>query len=200
MLIDLHNHTSVSSSCSLLSTEELIEAARVSGLDGICVTDHLVIEGAEVAQEYGRKVGFTVFRGIEARSRLGDMLVFGLYEDIPEGISLDDLCWQVHQVGGVLFAAHPFHTTGGANLYASLLGQGLDLEMDWYKVPKNSAQSKDIPGMVRNKAWQHCEKKLPTSYTRALFLPKKCLCPMEPNQVCVLLCILCFYVISNKHA
>ena len=134
MLIDLHNHTSVSSPCSLLSTEELIETARVSGLDGICITDHLLIEGAEVAQEYGRKVNFPVFRGVEARSLFGDMLVFGFYKDIPEGISLDDLCWYVHEVGGVLFAAHPFHTTGGANLYASIQEQGLDLETDWDKL------------------------------------------------------------------
>jgi predicted metal-dependent phosphoesterase TrpH len=134
LLIDLHNHTLVSSPCSRLSTEEFIETARLSGLDGVCVTDHLFIEGAELAQAYGRKVDYPVFRGIEARSQLGDMLVFGYYKDIPEGISLDDLCWYVHEAGGVVFAAHPFHTAGGANLYASLQAQGLDLETDWHKV------------------------------------------------------------------
>ena len=104
MLIDLHNHTKISSPCSLLSPEELIETAQAEGLDGICVTDHLYVEGANVAQELGRKMNFPVFRGVEARTSLGDMLVYGYYKDIPEGISLEDLCWYVHEVGGVVFA------------------------------------------------------------------------------------------------
>ena len=134
MLIDMHNHTSVSSPCSVLSVEELIETARRAGIDGVCVTDHIYIEGANLAQEYGRKVNYPVFRGIEVRSQMGDMLVFGFHHDIPEGISLDDLCWYVHEVGGVVIAAHPFHTTGGANLYTAMQGLGMDLECDWDKL------------------------------------------------------------------
>lgn len=134
MLIDMHNHTNVSSPCSLLRPEELIETARARNLDGICVTDHLRIEGAEVAQELGRKMDFPVFRGIEARSAMGDMLVFGYYRDIPEGISLEDLCWYVHETGGVVFVAHPYHTRGGWNLFSSMRGRGLDLTEDWHKV------------------------------------------------------------------
>lgn len=130
----MHNHTSVSSPCSLLSPQELIETAQSKGLDAIYVTDHLYIEGANVAQEIGLKIGFPVFRGIEARSELGDMLVFGYYKDIPEGISSDDLCWYVHEVGGVLFVAHPYYTESGWNLGASMRGRGLHLDMDWDKV------------------------------------------------------------------
>jgi len=130
----MHNHTNVSSPCSLLSPEELIEAARSRGLDAICVTEHLFIEGANVAQEIGRRMNFPVFRGVEARSEFGDMLVFGYYKDIPEGISLDNLCWCVHETGGLIFVAHPYHTKGGCNLYASMRGRGLDLDADWDKV------------------------------------------------------------------
>jgi len=134
VLIDMHNHTNVSSPCSVLATAELIETARQAGLDAICVTDHLSIEGANVAQELGRKMNFPVFRGIEARTALGDMLVYGYYQDIPDGIALAELCRRVHIAGGVVFAAHPFHTQGGANLYASLQGQGLDLNEGWNKI------------------------------------------------------------------
>ena len=133
-MIDMHNHTKTSSPCSLLSPEELIETARSRGLDGICVTEHLDIEGANVAQELGRKMNFPVFRGVEARSEFGDMLVFGYYKDIPDGISLDDLCWYVHEVGGMIFVAHPYHKRGGWNLYTSMRHQGLDLDADWGKV------------------------------------------------------------------
>lgn len=98
------------------------------------MTDHLYIEDAEVARELGRKMNFPVFRGIEARSSMEDMLVFGYYRDIPEGISLEDLCWYVHEVDGVVFVAHPYHTGGGWNLLSSMRGRGLDPAEDWDKV------------------------------------------------------------------
>ena len=134
MLIDMHNHTTISSYCSGLSPGELIETARARGLDGVCVTEHLLIEGADATQALGRELGFPVFRGIEARTDLGDVLVFGYYRDIPEGISLDDLSAAVHDVGGLVFVAHPYHTTGGWNLYASMQSRGLDLDRDWHSV------------------------------------------------------------------
>lgn len=159
MLIDMHNHTRVSSPCSLLSAQELIEAARARGLDAICVTEHLFVEGANVAQEIGRQVGFPVFRGVEARTDLGDMLVFGYYRDIPQGISLEELCTKVHQVGGLVFVAHPYHEAGGWNLLAGMRARGLDLDTDWDKLPVlkkldgveilNGQVSDDINGQAR---------------------------------------------------
>ncbi len=135
MLIDLHNHTTVSSACSILSPEELIETARAKGLDAICVTDHHSIEGANEAQELGREMGFKVFRGIEATSSMGDMLVFGYYHDIPQGILFEDLCWFVHEVGGVLYAAHPYHVGGGATVSGAIRNRGLNPETQWDSVP-----------------------------------------------------------------
>lgn len=134
MLVDLHTHTTVSSGCSVISPERLIEAARRKDLDGVCVTDHYSIKGAEVTQALGRKMGFPVFRGVEARTDLGDMLVFGYYRDIPEGIRLDVLCRTVHEVGGLVFAAHPFHTGGGPSLLQMFQRRGLDLETEWNQV------------------------------------------------------------------
>ncbi len=127
MLIDMHNHTTISSSCSLLTPEELIITARLTSLDAICVTEHSRLEGAEVARELGFKLNFPVFRGIEARTDLGDMLVFGWYKDIPDGVPLADLCSEVFAGGGVIFAAHPFHTRGGWNLYSAMMLRGIDL-------------------------------------------------------------------------
>ena len=134
MLIDLHTHTTVSSGCSVMSPEGLIEAARRRALDAVCVTDHFSIEGANATQDLARKMDFPVFRAVEARTDWGDMLVFGIYRDIPEGISLHDLCRIVHEVGGLIFVAHPFHTGGGPSLTLSFRGRGLDLETDWDQV------------------------------------------------------------------
>ncbi len=131
MLIDLHNHTTIGSPCSALSPEELVETAKASGLDAICVTDHQFIQGADMTRKIGVKMGFPVFRGIEARTEMGDMLVYGYYEDIPEWLPLEDLFRLVHPVGAVVFAAHPFHTSGGWNLHDALIlqeGRRLDRE------------------------------------------------------------------------
>lgn len=131
MLIDLHTHTTVSSGCSTMSPEGLINSARRRGLDAVCVTDHYAVEGADVTQALGRHMGYPVFRGVEARTDVGDMLVFGYYRDIPPGISLEDLCSIVHEAGGLIFAAHPFHRGGGPSLALRLRQRGLDLRTDW---------------------------------------------------------------------
>lgn len=134
LLIDLHNHTEVSSSCSRLSPEELIEEARVRSLDAICITEHATLQGAEVARRIGEKLNFPVFRGIEARTDLGDMLVYGWYRDIPDGTPLAELCELVLGNGGVIFAAHPFHTKGGWNLLTAVREMGFDLRKDWKRL------------------------------------------------------------------
>ena len=133
-LIDLHTHTTISSGCSVMEPQALIEAANREDLDAICVTDHFFIKGANVTKALGRDIGFPVLRGVEARTDLGDMLVFGYYRDIPEGISLEDLCRYVHEVGGLVFAAHPFHTRGGPSLVLEFSKRGLDLNADWHRV------------------------------------------------------------------
>jgi predicted metal-dependent phosphoesterase TrpH len=134
MLIDMHNHTITSSPDSLLSPEELVETARLRGLDAVCVTEHYYLEGASIAQEVGRKLNFPVFRGIEASTDHGHLLVFGYYEDIPEYMAFDELCQRVHRAGGVLFAAHPYRLDGmgimqrGMNLSQGLLSTLRELD------------------------------------------------------------------------
>ncbi len=134
MIIDMHNHTNISSICSVLRPEELIETARSRGLDGICVTEHNTLQGANVAADLGRRMKFPVFRGLEVSTDVGDMLVFGYYKDIPQGTPLPELCKIVHAEGGVLFAAHPFYLRGGWNLYSGMKKKmRIDLETGWWK-------------------------------------------------------------------
>lgn len=99
-----------------MSAEELIERAILEELDAICVTDHLYIGGANEAQRLGEKYRFPVFRGVEARSEIGDVLVFGVYRDIPEGIRWANLKALVERSGGAAFLAHPFRRAGGWTL------------------------------------------------------------------------------------
>lgn len=129
-LIDLHTHTTHSSPCSRMTAEELIEAAIKAGLDGVAVTEHLVIEGAEVAQELARrKYGFPVFRGVEAHATIfGDVLVFGCYRDFEPQISWLALRHVVAASGGVLIPAHPFRRLRFSPLPSYLERHGLALD------------------------------------------------------------------------
>ncbi len=129
-LIDLHTHTSHSSACSQMTAGELIEAAIEAGLHGVAVTEHLVIEGAEAAQELGRKkYGFPVFRGVEADSTmLGDVLVFGCYRDFRPGINWLDLRKIVSAEGGILIPAHPFRRWDQRSLWHYVERHNLPLD------------------------------------------------------------------------
>lgn len=112
-----------------MSADELIRAAMGRGLDAICVTDHLFIAGAQAAQALARdKYGFTVFRGVEARTTLGDILVYGVDEDFPEGIDGVELLSHVNAHGGAAALAHPFRRGGGWALWYWLEKHDLPLD------------------------------------------------------------------------
>jgi predicted metal-dependent phosphoesterase TrpH len=118
MLIDLHTHTYPCSPCSTVSAEALIVAAMRCGVDAICVTDHHFIWGAQEAQALAReRYGFIVFRGVEARTTLGDMLIFGLDEDTEPGMDGEALLQRVNAAGGAAVSAHPFRKRAGWSLW-----------------------------------------------------------------------------------
>jgi len=127
MMIDLHTHTQEYSLCSRLPVEDLIAQAIAVGLDGVAVTDHSRIGGAEAAQRLGAKYGFPVFRGVEVHTTLGDILVFGLYRDFPWEMDGGRLLRMVEEAGGAAIAAHPFRTVGHA-LGRTLRRAGIALE------------------------------------------------------------------------
>ncbi len=108
MLIDLHVHTMISSACSQIDPLNLVDYAARIGLDGVCVTEHEEMEGAEVAHRLGMERGFRVFRGVEVYTEFGDMLVFGLYRPrFPWKMDFSDLLKEVRRAGGVVIPAHP---------------------------------------------------------------------------------------------
>lgn len=108
MLIDLHVHTNISSRCSSIQPEELVDRSLEIGLDAVCVTEHSTYRGARVNHEYAAKRGFKVFRGMEVFTEFGDMLVFGWEEDIRYYLfPFMDLRREVEKRRGVIIPAHP---------------------------------------------------------------------------------------------
>lgn len=113
-----------------MTAEELIEAAMEAGLDGVAVTEHLVIEGAEVAQEIARRrYDYPVFRGIEANATVfGDVLVFGCYRDFEPRTPWETLRRSVNECSGLLIPAHPFRGWDRNALWRYLKTLGLAVD------------------------------------------------------------------------
>ena len=108
MLVDLHIHTNISSRCSSVMPDELVERSRELGLDAVCVTEHATYRGAQVNYEYAKERDFLVFRGMEVYTELGDMLVIGWEANIRYYLfPFEDLKREVEERDGIIIPAHP---------------------------------------------------------------------------------------------
>ena len=70
-LIDLHTHTRPLSHDSDLTPDDVIDAAKRSGLDGVCLTEHDFFWEHDKVAELARKHNFLVLPGIEVNVEQG---------------------------------------------------------------------------------------------------------------------------------
>jgi predicted metal-dependent phosphoesterase TrpH len=140
MIVDLHVHTNLSSD-SNVAPEQYLQFASSSGrhLDAICFTEHrlfptdaaLDAKYAELAERYG----IAIFKGIEADTDLGHLLMFGVTHELMRRFDLtsrllksEHLIEVLHHEGGVAVPAHPFRESGfGSRLDALLSRHGAAL-------------------------------------------------------------------------
>lgn len=108
MKIDLHSHSMPLSACSHMTPEELVQAAKESGLDGICLTEHNKPWDNDEVKRLRDEFEFPVFRGMEVTTKDGDILVFGLHERIDEVVTAAELRRHIADKGAYMIAAHPF--------------------------------------------------------------------------------------------
>ncbi|MHB8383736.1 MAG: PHP-associated domain-containing protein [Candidatus Binataceae bacterium] len=131
MIIDLHVHTKLSAD-SRVGAEQYLEFASASGagLGAICFTEHrLFPTDPELDREYAElseRFGIAVFKGIEADTDLGHLLLFGVNHEVMRRFDLtsrmlrsEHLIEVIHHEGGIAIPAHPFRESGfGARLDA----------------------------------------------------------------------------------
>ena len=108
MILDMHVHTTVGSYDSNLSPLELIQQGKVSGLDGVVVTEHDHGWDLDLARKLGREHDFLILCGMEVSTDLGHILVYGLEEYVSGILYAETLRQVVDKVEGVMFAAHPY--------------------------------------------------------------------------------------------
>ena len=111
MIIDLHTHEWLGSSCSRMSVQEAVAAAIKNNLDAICITNHDNMWTREA--ECMRDLDFPIFVGVEISVEEGDIIAFGV-EHLPTRIVPAQECIDlVNEQGGFCYAAHPYRESWG---------------------------------------------------------------------------------------
>jgi len=108
MKIDLHCHTYPASTCSNMSVDDLIVRAEGLDLDGICLTEHNRPWDRDDVSRLNEEAGLRVFRAMEVTTKDGDILVYGLHEEMNDVAPASELRRMIDDVGGYMVAAHPF--------------------------------------------------------------------------------------------
>ena len=108
MFIDIHTHTFPNSDDSFMSPDELVDGAKASGLDAICITDHDYFWDPADIIDLSARHDFLVLPGAEVNTDQGHVLVFGLERYVFGMHKATTLHRLVHQAGGVMVAAHPY--------------------------------------------------------------------------------------------
>lgn len=108
MLIDLHTHTFPSSDDSLVGPDQLVEAAKNAGLDGLCLTEHDYFWDPADITSMCRRHEFLVLPGCEVNTDSGHVLVFGLKSYVFGMHKVAHLTQLAQRAGAALIAAHPY--------------------------------------------------------------------------------------------
>lgn len=102
-LFDLHLHVEKRSPCSILSLVDLYDGLS-DKLDGICITDHHVIDPLKGLSS----LGITVLFGVEITTGEGDILAYGISKMPLKRDSAAEVINFIHKNDGVAVCAHPY--------------------------------------------------------------------------------------------
>ncbi len=107
MLIDLHCHTAPLSSCSALDVGQLVELARVRGLDAVCLTEHDRAWPEDELRNLRDSLKFPVFSAVELTTDLGHILAFGLSSPRAFSAIAAEVFEAARDSDALLYLAHP---------------------------------------------------------------------------------------------
>lgn len=110
MLVDLHNHTTAFSSCSVLEPGTMLERAVAAGLDALAVTEHdHYFDGLPLAELERQAAGrIRLFIGIEHTLPGFHVLAFGERLGTGPWASAEELCAAAADRATALVLAHPW--------------------------------------------------------------------------------------------
>ncbi len=107
-IVDMHVHTVRGAADSSLTPDQLIAEARRIGLGGVNISEHDRVWDAYQLEEFRRKSGLFVSRGMEVSTDMGHMIVVGLEQYLPGIRRATELRRILDDLGGFMIVAHPF--------------------------------------------------------------------------------------------
>jgi predicted metal-dependent phosphoesterase TrpH len=109
MKFDLHIHSNCSDGRDEVKT--ILKAAARRKLAGISITDHDTLRGSEKARKIikEQKLDLILIPGAEVTTAEGHLLVLGVSEIPPRGLSPEETTDLVHEQGGITIVPHPYH-------------------------------------------------------------------------------------------
>ena len=107
-IVDMHVHTVRGAADSSLTPDQLIQEAQRIGLSGVNITEHDRVWEAQQIEEFWRKSGLFVSRGMEVSTDMGHMIAIGLQQYMPGIRRAAELRRVLDEVGGFMIVAHPF--------------------------------------------------------------------------------------------
>lgn len=103
--IDLHIHSKYSSD-GVLDPQEIVRIAKIRGLNGIAITDHNTIKGAQEATRYETEY-FKVIVGAEIMTEKGEITGLFLSEEVASR-KCREVIAEIRGQGGMVIVPHPF--------------------------------------------------------------------------------------------
>jgi len=139
--IDMHVHTSYSDSSG--SVKEILEEARRKGLDGVAITDHETIRGANEALR--RRNELVVIPGQEVRTKRCEILALGIRRKIEDDMPTLKALKEIHAQQGLAVIPHPtvpFFSSINEKIMKNLPIDGIEVfssitPLPWYFLRKN---------------------------------------------------------------
>ena len=109
MRFDLHIHSNCSDGHD--EVKAILKAAVRRKLAGISITDHDTLRGSEKARKIikEQKLDLILIPGAEVTTAEGHLLVLGLSEIPPRGLSPEETTDLAHEQGGITIVPHPYH-------------------------------------------------------------------------------------------
>ena len=108
MLIDLHSHTWPRSHDSIISPDDLVDRAKKTGLDAVCLTEHDALWDEAAVRDLSERHNFLVLPGVEISTDDGHILSYGIDRYVFGMHRSSELAGHVQKAGGAMVGAHPY--------------------------------------------------------------------------------------------
>lgn len=126
--LDLHTHSHHSKD-AIYSVQEMVDTARLKGLQGLALTDHDVVDGhKDLSEVAAANPDMILLPGCEVSTKQGHLLAYDVTTAPPKRQPIAETIQDIQDQGGVAVLAHPFRFGNGVSAKTVRACEGLAVE------------------------------------------------------------------------